>query len=236
MKIEKFNEMKTKSFSDMDDWSIKTKKIYTGTKQLDLQLGSKVIDLLEKYNLGIKSVDPGKWINEQHLLLPDEKNFQEYRVNIGKRIEWNDFLDNEGYDYDNMSEKEQEKIKEEYEKVEFNSYNYDIEFSVFLPNGITDKNSAAMSDASTYLKMISDSQLKDIMSGGADYHVFFDDVYGVKKFIDLKKIEITNKNLEELPTISYRLYKDSKAFHMFNELIGERESQNLFREWLNLIK
>jgi len=237
MKIKKFNEiMTTKNFSDMNDWSVKNKKVYTGTKQLDLQLGSKVIDLLEEYDLGIMSVGTGKWMNDQHLLLPDEENLQEYRVNIGRRIEWKDFLDNEGYeDFDNMSEEEQARIEEEYEKLEIDS-DPCIEFSVFLPNGITDKNSAAMSDASTYLKIISDSELKDVMSGGADYHVFFDDVYGVKKFLNLKKIEINNKNLEELPSISHRLYKDSKAFNMFRELIGDRESQNLFRDWLNLIK
>lgn len=238
MKIKKFNEtMKIKNFSDMgDSWSVKDKKVYTGTKHLDLKLGSKVIELLEEYGLGIMSVGTGKWINEQHLLLPDEVNFQEYRVNIGKRIEWKDFLENEGYeDYNNMSEEEQAKIEEEYEKLKIDS-DPCIEFSVFLPNGITDKESAAMSDASTYLKLISDSELKEVMNGSADYHLFFDDVFGVKKFLNFKKIEINNKNLEDLPTISHRLYKDSKAFYMFKELIGDRESQGLFRNWLNLIK
>jgi hypothetical protein len=238
MKIKKFNEtITTKNFSEMGNtWSVQNKKVYTGTKNLDLKLGSKVIDLLEEYGLGIMSVGTGKWINEQHLLLPDEVNFQEYRVNIGKRIEWKDFLENEGYEeYDSMSEEEQARIEEEYENLKIDS-DPCIEFSVFLPNGITDKESAAMSDASVYLKMINDSELKDVMSGGADYHLFFDDVYGVKKFLNLKKIEITNKNLEDLPSISHRLYKDSKAFAMFRELIGDRESQNLFRNWLNLIK
>jgi len=182
------------------------------------------------------SVSTGKWINDQHLLLPDETNFQEYRVNIGQRIEWKDFLENEGYEeYDTMSKEEQSKIDEEYEKLEIDS-DPCIEFSVFLPNGVTDKNSAAMSDASAYLKLISDSELKDVMNGAADYHIFFNDVYGVKKFLNLKKIEITNKNIDELPTISHRLYKDSKAFAMFRELIGDRKSQDLFKNWLNLIK
>ena len=126
MKIKKFNEtMTTKKFSEMGDtWLVQNKKVYTGTKQLDLQLGSKVIDLLEEYGLGIMSVGSGKWINDQHLLLPDETNFQEYRVNIGKRIEWKDFLENEGY--------------EEYDIRTLRSYEFQKEFLEEFPERTMD--------------------------------------------------------------------------------------------------
>ncbi len=227
--------MKVKNFSDLNGWNIEDKKIYNGNKTLDLQLGYKVIDLLEKYNLGIISVEPGKWLNDNRLLLPDEKNFQEYRVHISKKLEWDDFLDNEGYDYDEMSEEEQEKIKEEYKKLEFMSDPL-IEFSVFLPNGITDKQAAALSDASIYLKNLSDSNLINIIECKADYNVFFDNTNEFKKFINLKTIKITNDNLEDIKTINHRLYKDSKAFYLFIENIGEYKSKKLFNEWLNLIK
>ena len=40
--------MKVKNFSDLNGWNIEDKKIYNGNKTLDLQLGYKVIDLLEK--------------------------------------------------------------------------------------------------------------------------------------------------------------------------------------------
>jgi hypothetical protein len=237
MKVQKYTEMRltTKNFSDMENWSDKQTIVHTGTKTLDIELGRKVLELLDEYGLGIMGVGPGDWIKGQHLLFSDETNLKEYRVSIGKKMSWEDFIDNNYVDnYDDASEEEQAEMEEEFKKLEIDS-DPCIEFSVFLPEKISEIEAAAMSDASTYLKMLNDSDLEIVMNGSAGTNMLFDDVFGVKKFLILKKIKITNDNLEDLPNISYRLYKDSKAFSMFEELLDDREFENFFKEWLELL-
>jgi hypothetical protein len=247
MKINKFNEeIKTTNFSDLEEWSVPDpvkKKIYSGKKILNLELGSKVIELLHEYDLGIKSVDTGKWLNHQQLLLPDENNLKEYRVHIGKRPSFDTFIDNYEYendvDYKKLSLEEQEKLREMYDEDDSlmeSEYVTDVEFSVFLPSNIKQNiNEAAMSDASIYLKLLNNS-IPDIIHHYVDNDVFLSDTKEVINFINLKKIEITNKNLEFVKTISYRLHKDSKVFAAFEELIDDKnDKDNLFNDWLKLL-
>jgi hypothetical protein len=242
MKVKKFNEeIQTKNFSDMENWSGDKKVVYSGTKKIDYGLGSKVIDLLAEYGLGVVSVGKGKWLHGQKLVLPDETNFQEYRVQLGKKQDWDDFIENyndeKDADYDNLSEEEQEKIKDSYNELPYEVDRYDeIEFSVFLPNNIENLESAAMSDASTYLKLLKNSGLDDIIEGHCEYQIFFDYPKEVTNFINGKKIVITNKNLEIVKTVSYRLYKDSKVFTLLEANIGDNETKQLINDWLNLIK
>jgi len=240
MKIEKFNEkLKMTNFSDMENWSGKKEITYTGNKKIDYELGSKVIDLLEEYNIGIITIGPGKWLHGQKLLLPDERNFQEYRVQLGKKQDWDDFLndyenDNE-VDYNKLNEKEKEKINNVYNELPYEEYhNASIEFSIFLPNNITDINEAAMSDASTYLKLLNDSGF-NLFSDFNEYDVFYYETIPTKNFINGKNIVITNNNLESINTISYRLHKDGKIFSLFEEFVG-KEVKELFKYWINLIK
>jgi len=243
MKVKKFNEeIKTVKLSDMDDWSGKKKIIYSGSKNIDLQLGSKVIDLLAEYGLGIVSILPGKWIHDQKLLLPDETDFQEYRVTLGTKQDWDDFIEeyNEEIDstYDDLSDEEQEKVDEIYDNLPYvsDTYTSDIEFSVFLPSNIQQIDESAMSDASSYLKLLNNSNLKDVIAGHCEYQVFYYDTKGVINFINNKNIVITNKNLELVNTISYRLYKDSKVFSVIEDTIGENKTKRLINDWLKLIK
>ena len=120
MKVEKFNEkMNIVNSADMENWSAKESNareklkdvsnrlqdlsskmsqynMQFNTKKIDIELGSKVIDLLAKYGLGIESIGTGNWLHGQKLVLPDETNFKEYRVHIGKKPNWDDFI----YDYE----------------------------------------------------------------------------------------------------------------------------------------
>jgi len=239
MKINKFNEeMKTANFSDIKNWDVDKilqPKIKIGNKELDLVLGSKVSELFEKYELSI-NIGGFEWVKNQHLLLPDETNLIENRVEVGKKQKWEDFLDYNGYEYDKLSKKEKNDIDEEFEKRGF-QYDPDIEFSVFLPENVYNLEYAALADASIYLKLLFDSKLKGVMNGGSDYNVFGDETEGVKSFLKLKKIKITNDNIEDIVTVSNRLYKDSKVFSLFKEeLGGEHVFNNFFNEWLSLIK
>lgn len=242
MKVEKFNEkIETRNFSDMENWSAKKPLVYSGNKKIDYDLGSKVINLLAEYGLGVVNVSPGDWLEKYKLLLPDETNLKEYRVQIGKKQDWDDFISDyeieNDIEYEKVSKKVKEKIHQIYNELpyEFGS-NDEIEFSVFLPNNIVNIEAAAMSDASTYLKLLSDSGLNDIMRGVAEYHVLFDEPDGFKNFINGKKISITNKNLEYVIDISTRLYKDSKVFTAFEDNIGGSETKQMINNWLNLIK
>jgi len=250
MKVKKFTEeIQTKNFSDMENWtpgfSGEKKVTYTGNKKIDYELGSKVIDLLSEYELGIMTIGPGKWLHGQGLVLPDETNFQEYRVNICKK-DWDNFIENYNDEndikYDDLSEDELEKVQDIYNKLPYNentSYGREtIEFSVFLPNNVTNINSASMSDASTYLKLLSDSGFRLFGGDFDEYDIFYHEVEPTKKFINSKKIKISNNNLEIINTISHRLHKDGKVFDTFKELLNDSEStaKQLFNEWLNLMK
>jgi hypothetical protein len=250
MKINKFNEdIETKKFSDLENWSVadnKNKKIYSGNKEFNYELGNKVIELLNEYGLGIIAVGPGKWLEKNKLILSDETNLKEYRVNIGKKQDWDDFIeeynDENDIEYDDLDEEQQEKVQEIYNNLPYKGQGYGdddyIEFSVFLPNNVKDVESAAMSDASTYLKLLVDSGF-ELYGGGLDeYDVFYHEPIPTKNFINGKKITINNNNLEDIVSISYRLYKDGKVFDSFREFLDDNEStaKAFFNEWLKLIK
>lgn len=241
MKINKFNEdMRIVNSSDMEDWSTTKKVVYTGTKKLDLQLGSKVVDLLQEYGLGIVTVTTSDWMHKQELVLPDESNLQEYRVQLGTKQDWKDFLDDyemeNEIEYEESSEEEKEKINEIYNELPYETDRHDrMEFSVFLPANTQNLENAAMSDASSYLKLLKNSKLDSIIKGHCEYQVFFDYPSEVTNFINGKKIKVTNKNLEIVKTVSYRLYKDSKVFTAFEDNIGKYETKELMKDWLNLL-
>ena len=262
MKVNKFNEeIKTVNLSDMEDWSVKNNiareemlkaadrlhdlsgKMIPSTKKLDLELGYKVIELLNKNGLGIVSIPIMGWLNKHGLILPDETKFQEYRVSIGKKMDWDDFLsdyeiDNK-IDYNDLSEDEQEKINDIYDELPYEAdrHRIEIEFSFFLPPKTQYIEASAMSDASTYLKLLIDSGFELYSRAFDEYDVFYHEPISTTKFINGKNIIVTNKNLEIINTISYRLYKDGKAFDGFKEYLGsEYNAKKFFNEWLKLIK
>lgn len=249
MKINKFNEdIETRKFSEMEDWSVNKKinPIYNSTKSINYELGDKVIELLTEHGLGITNVSPGEWLKKQNLLLADEINIKEYRVNIGKKQDWDDFIEDYENDndieYDKLSEEEQEKIDDIYSNLPYDGGSThgrdDIEFSVFLPNNVKNINSAAMSDASMYLKLLIDSGFELYSSDFDEYDVFYHEPIPTKNFINGKKITINNNNLEDLVSISYRIYKDGKVFDAFKEFLGDDKynAKEFFNNWLNLIK
>jgi len=240
MEIKRFNEeIKTVPFSKIDKWSVNNilqPKIKIGNKELDLKLGSKVLELFNNYGFDI-NVNVFDWMKKQHLLLSDETNFIENRVEVGKKQSWEDFLDDNGYEYDDLPENEQKKIDEEFENRGFVNDEAEIEFSVFLPENLENIEYAALADASVYLKILSDSELNGVLNGNTDYRILSDEPFGFKKFLNFKKIKITNNNIEEVPSIEHRLYKDSKVFEIFKrELGGDQNFRNFFNEWLSLIK
>lgn len=225
------NKLQFMRFKDMENWDPKQNKNtnLTGKKKLNINLGQKVIEFFNE-NLLFVSVGPGDWIKRQNLLLPDEKNLKEYRVTIGKRQEYKEWLEWNGYD-------DSPKMKKEWEE-ETPDYDDDfLEWSVFLPVGTNNLESAAMADSSTYLKLIIDTfpyvveNYIDIKYGGA----IVDNPEGFKKFINSKDINITNNNVEIVGKINRRLYKDSKVFGEIREFLGNYETKEFIKKWLKLM-
>ena len=247
MKIIRFNEeMRIINKSEMDGWSVPDKKmdIKTGTKNLNLNLGQKVIELFAEYGIGIITVNRMNFLEKWKLVLPDEKNFVEHRVHIKRKQSWNDFIDEYEYDnnvkYDHLNEEEQEKIQNIYNELPYDVDDPYIEFSVFLPRNIDEStiNQSAMSDASNYLKILVQSNIQSVLNGHSSYwyDILSDDTDGVKKFLIFKKIKINNNNIDDIITAGDRLHKDAKAIYQFEEVLGDNDSKDLFKEWIKLIE
>jgi len=244
MKIDRVSEkIENKNFSSMKNWGKdRLKETYAGIKTINYELGAKVIELLAEYNLGIMSIDDEDWCKSYGVLMPGEQNYKEYRVNIGRIPPWEDFWDEYCYEndtdldgYDDLPDDEQEKIKEIFLKQKPKEFsNYQIVFSVFLPKKVDNLKEAAMADASSYLRLLYESNLTTVTNGGSEYSVFDGNADEVIDFINRKHIIITNKNLKDVRTISYRLYKDSKAFSAFELNMGG-EFKQFFNEWEKLL-
>lgn len=238
----KFNEeIKTKNFSELDNWNIKNNdnRTYNGTKNLNPIIGDKVIDLLDEYAICVTSCGIGNWLNDHKLLIGKESLFLEYRVHLGKVISWKDYLDYEiSGDFDELSEDEQQELKNDYEKYKINN-DTNAEFSVFLPSNLKNKSESeiiryALSDASNYLKLLNES-IPEAINSYFKYDVFGTNTKETVDFINKNNIEITNKNLDSVVTISYRLYKDNKFFKQFEEEFGSDTRKLLFNKWLKLL-
>lgn len=232
------SKFRTVNSSDMENWDPKTpdNEKYTGTKDLDIKLGNSVIELLKEYRLS-PQVGAYDWLHRHGIVLEPEKKFKEYRVSLGTKQTFEDWLDWEhtGTDYENLSEEEQLELENEYDNVQPESDN-SLEFSVFLPPNTKNLEASAFSDASQYLKLLSESMPEMFKEYLDPRSVLSDNTDGFKAFINNKKIQITNKNIEIVNKIEYRLYKDSKFFGELREFLGDYDTRELITEWLKLIK
>ena len=175
-------------------------------------------------------------------MIPGEQNFKEYRVSIGQKVPWEDFWDEYCYDndmdldgFDDLSDDEQEKIEEIFSnRKAISDRHTEIIFSVFLPKDVDNLKEAAMADASSYLRILYESELKDVTGGSGNRHMFDRNSDEVIDFINRRHIIITNKNLKDVYTISFRLWKDSKVFDAFNKNMNGKDKQ-LFNDWEKLL-
>lgn len=243
-KIKKFEEIKTIKSSELDSWDTKQisdQKKYTGTKNLNKDIGAKMIEVFNNYGFFVMGVGPGDFLGSYHILLEPEKNLREYRVKLGLNDTWENFLDSNGYSEEEFNEldiKEQQQLEKDFNR-QGDISDGNMEFSVFLPNGVKDEN-AAFSDAFEYLKLVqnsipqmyTDPILEEPRSGG----VLNDLPDEFKKFINNKGIKITNENVEDVNTINYRLYKDSKFFYELKEVCDHHniDYEDLITNLLNI--
>lgn len=232
--IKKFNEdLNTTNFKDLDSWSVTKANApkKSGTKTLDRDLGQKVLDLFEKYELVIDFNNT----SGRQPSLPGEDNFVEWRCSLLEKKSFTDWLE---YEYNETEKELDKKTLKERQKI-YNDYDgdelFNCNFSVFLPNGVKDIQSG-LADASTYLSQLNNSAIS-VLQADVDEHysMVAHEVEEMKKFIKLRQIIINNDNLEILPDISYRLYHDCKFVRHFYEEFGEDEGKEFFKEWLQIL-
>ena len=243
----KYNQFKIenlilKNSSEIDSWEpseiIEKDKIYSGTKKLDLKLGQKVIELFESNNLSIV-VSHGDYLKKTGLILEHEEIFREYRVNISRTGTLEEYIDWEYGSIEN-SEKKEDELQKEYDRWDGAVQSTKIEWSVFLPSGISNNalNASAMSDSSTYLRILNKGYESLLKGSILDYNNALNEYpEGFKNYLSKKDIKITNKNIEIVTDITSRLYRDSKVFYYFKELFDSHNINisNFFKEWLNLM-
>jgi len=238
--LEKFT---TVNSGDIENWNpkdiLEPKTSYTGTKNLNFEIGKKVEELLKEYGLCVSDVGPGDWLKQQDIVLKSEKIFKEYRVHLGIIIPWEDFLDSSLVDgiksFDNLTKKEKKELEDEYESSKMND-DTRLEFSVFLPAGIQNYNLtfAALSDASNYLLMLNNC-IPQIFDGNMIEDCLKDEPKNFKCFLNSKDLKITNDNIEDVNSINYRIYKDSKFFLELEDVL-KNNTKFFINDWLNLLK
>ena len=238
--IKSFEDIKTIKSSELDDScvvkDIMDKKKYTGTKKLNPEIGNKMIKVFNNYGFFVMGIGSGDYLNKQKIIFELEKKLKEYRVKLGLKNTWENFLESNGYDQQDFEElnlKEQQNLKSEFDN-EGDISKEDLEFSVFLPNGVKNENNA-FADAFEYLKLVEKSIPKMYENPTLPYPneggVLSDFPNDFKKFINNKNIKITNDNIEEVNTINYRLYKDSKFFYNLKEVCNNHNIN--YKELIN---
>lgn len=223
-RLKKFEDIKSINSSEFDgNWDIGSainKQKYIGKKNLDLKKGAKFEKILNENRIFIDSIGKGKFLTNNKIVLPPEKDFQEFRVTLGTKRTLENFIDYEySYsleDYEELDFDEQEKIDKEFSNIEIDTDIARMEFSVFLPLGLKNITHAALADALEYMKLIKNS-IPNMLNGDIIENSLIHDIDNFKKFINNKKIKITNENIELAPLVNYRLYKDSKFFYEFKE-------------------
>ena len=236
-KFKNFNEeLKFVNFKDLDNWSVKDildkRKTYTSKKSLNLSLSDKIENILNKYSLHF-FVEKGNYLNKQKLLISDEKDFKEYRVDISKKLSFKDWLIYEyGDNIENFDDYETDKYFNEYDNYLLSEEDEYVQYSVFINS--KDIKKAALVDSLNYLKILYDSFNNNIFKYTLDYHTLDNETESFIKFVNLKNIKINNNNLSDVPIINIRLRKDSKVFHNLEKIIGKDKMLKLLNELLNV--
>lgn len=241
--LKKQEELNTIKFSDLENWDIRQKNDklkFTGTKDFDLKLAKKTLELLNKFGFGILTIDAKDFLRRMEILLEPEKKLKEYRVSLSVKIPFNDYLENnEIEDFESLSETEQEEIENKYEIDGFIDPDEKLIFSVFFPMSIKshEYNLSALSDASKYLKLLNDSFPEIIKSGFIEDDVLSDYTEGFKKFLNNKGLNITNNNIEDVPTINERIRKDTKFLAQLKDVCRDYNINytNLMNEWIKIL-
>ena len=235
------------NYKDLRAWDIKrtkNKNTKIGKKDFNLSEAEQILEFINKLGIGV-GVSSGNYLANNYLLLVDEGNFEEWRVELTIKPDYDEFV----YDYlieneleeEELTDKQREVMDSEYNKLEWIDIDNGVRFSVFLPVEIGSKDEdtirlCAIADGFEYFKILYKSFCKKgyirelINDNGNSLRRETDKL---KEYLKLRNIKITNDNLEVAVTADTRIYKDGKFFSNFEDL---KESKEIFNFLVSLIK
>jgi len=235
-KYDKFlEELKTKHFKDMVEWSTKGEtKVSKSKKKINTDDGEKFIELFNKYNIHV-DFGSGSIRSEK---FGDEKDLKEVRIGLYSYMPYEKWKEHNGYtkDFEKaenlLSEDEYQEIYEKYTKSNDDEI---TSFSVFLGSNNDSQNlNLCMGDAYLYLKEKLkgiDEMFKNVIEDRSFKHI-----EEIKQYMININFTINRKNLEEIQTVATRLRQDSKVFAYLEEEHFSRGSDFSYKEFINDLK
>lgn len=215
------SKMMIKRFSELDgSWSIRPTEdgIVNGT-QVDTQKANKIIDLLNGYGYDIEVIGSSEFLDKYSITFGNENNLIEYRAKIVEKESKESF--EEDYRHQNdisskMTDEQQDAMLEEYDRLEYSDMNGTCEYSFFVGKNIkkTILKQAAVYYGYLYTKMLNDIDADIVIKGDINDNLLDGNPDKFKVFLEANGIRITNKNVERISNVNYRIYKDSKFFEM----------------------
>jgi len=235
------------NYKDLRAWDIKrtkNKNTKIGKKDFNLNEAEQILEFINNLGIGVR-VFNGGYLTKNKLLLADERTFEEWRVDLMRKPNYDEFV----YDYlienelkeGELTNEQKEVMDSEYDKLEWESIDNGIEFSVFLPFDIGSRAEdiirlCAISDGFEYFKILYKSfckkgDMRELINDRTES--LGGEVYKLKEYLKLRNIKITNSNLEDALTTDSRIYKDGCFFSNFRDL---DESKEIFNFLVSLIK
>lgn len=136
--IKKFEDKKMDlvNYKDLRAWDIKrtkNKNTKISKKDFNLNEAEQILEFINKLGIGV-DVSSGSYLADNHLLLADEGTFEEWRVDLTIKPDYDEFV----YDYlieneleeEELTDKQKEVMDSEYNKLEWNAIDDGVEFSV----------------------------------------------------------------------------------------------------------
>lgn len=208
----------------------------------------KTRELFRKYGLDVHSFEVRSFLSPNYLF-PQEEKFKEVRVHLGAICD-EDWLRDQYEvitveEYKNRFSHEHLKdFKKDLKKAEeknIREISESLTFSVFIKkedfNHLSIKKEEDIlfvyESAFYYMQFL--KYVPKVYEAIYDDDVFPSDIESFVEILNCQGIEVTNDNLEVIPKVSYRLYKDSKFFYELSEFLGDRVKEKFINEFLDLI-
>lgn len=216
------NKIQIKNFSQLDNWSwsmaIDPKKGLISSSQLDFKLCDKILEVLNSYGYDITIIGIGDYLEKNGLTFGSENNLIEHRAEVVKKPDYNDFkhdylIDNDFENESDMTKVDKDKMQAEYDELDYDEIG-NITYSFFVGKNISKQylKQAAIYYGYLYMKMLHDMSDTFITKPTYEENFLRENEEGYKLFLNTNGIHISNKNVERVLDVNYRLYKDSKFF------------------------
>ena len=230
-------KIQIKKYSELGDtWSFLPSKggIIDGT-QVDLETSRKILDILNTHGYDISILGTSNFLEERTGLFGNEDKLIEYRAEITKKYDYDDFkndylIDNNFDSEDDMNEDDMNKMEEEYFNLPYDSMDGNVGYSFFVGKNMRKDllKEAAVYYGFLYMKLLMNVDKNIVKNGSVEDNCLANEIDGFKYFLNNSGIHISNKNVERVTDINYRIYTDTKFFleakyeiKEYNEIISK---------------